>query len=125
MVESSPNRQKTLLKKEKSLVTRNFSFSHSVFKRLVLETCEKQGLFGKGLKTLYVNLSAEDLTSNSQYSCDECGRQFTSKSYVKQHKAIVHRQEKPFVCSVCGKSFSTKTNMKAHMVVHYIKYPSY
>ena len=27
----------------------NFSFSHSVFKRLVLQTCKKQGLFGKGL----------------------------------------------------------------------------
>ena len=28
----------------------NFSFSHSVFKRLVLQTHKKQGLFGKGLK---------------------------------------------------------------------------
>ena len=31
------------------LVTSNFSFSHSVFKRLVLQTCANQGLFGKGL----------------------------------------------------------------------------
>ena len=31
------------------LVTNNFSFSHSVFKRLVLQTCKNQGLFGKGL----------------------------------------------------------------------------
>ena len=38
--------------KEKLLLTSNFSFSHSVFKRLVLQTCKKQGLFGKGL-TLY------------------------------------------------------------------------
>ena len=28
----------------------NFSFSHSVFKRLVLQTCKNQGLFGKGLR---------------------------------------------------------------------------
>ena len=35
--------------KEKLLVTSNFSFSHSVFKRLVMQTCENQGLFGKGL----------------------------------------------------------------------------
>ena len=27
----------------------NFSFSHSVFKRLPLQTCKNQGLFGKGL----------------------------------------------------------------------------
>ena len=26
-----------------------FSFPHSVFQRLVLQTCENQGLFGKGL----------------------------------------------------------------------------
>ena len=38
-----------LLEKEKLLVTSNFSFSHSVFKRLLLQTRKNQGLFGKGL----------------------------------------------------------------------------
>ena len=33
---------------KKLLVMSNFSFSHSVFKRLVLQTRENQGLFGKG-----------------------------------------------------------------------------
>ena len=33
----------------KLLVTSNFFFSHSVFKRLVLQTRKNQGLFGKGL----------------------------------------------------------------------------
>ena len=50
MVESSPNGQKTLLEEEKLLVTSNFSFSHCVFRRLVLQTCKNQGLFWKGLK---------------------------------------------------------------------------
>ena len=49
MAESSPNRWKTLWEKEKLLVTSNFSFSHSVFKRAVLQTRKNQGLFGKGL----------------------------------------------------------------------------
>ena len=49
MVESSPNDKKTLWEKEKLLITSNFSFSHSVFKRLVLQTHKNQGLFGKGL----------------------------------------------------------------------------
>ena len=40
---------KTLWEKEKLLVTSNFSFSHSVFKRLVLQTRKKQSFFGKGL----------------------------------------------------------------------------
>ena len=38
MAESSPNGSKTLWEKEKLPVTSNFSFSHSVFKRLVLQT---------------------------------------------------------------------------------------
>ena len=41
--------EKTLWEKEKLLVTSNFSFSHSIFKRLVLQTCKNKGLFGKGL----------------------------------------------------------------------------
>ena len=42
-------RIKTLWEKEKLLVTSYFSFSHSVFKRYVLETLKNQGLFGKEL----------------------------------------------------------------------------
>ena len=43
MAESSPNGEK-----EKLLVTSNLSYSHSVFKRPVLQTRKNQGLFGKG-----------------------------------------------------------------------------
>ena len=37
--------------KGKLLVTSDFSFSHGVFKRLVLQTRKNQGLFGKGLRS--------------------------------------------------------------------------
>ena len=50
MAESSLNGWKTLWGKEKLLATSNFSFSHSVFKTLVLQTRKNQGLFGKALK---------------------------------------------------------------------------
>ena len=53
MAESSPKGLKTLWEKDKLLVTSNFSFSHCVFKRLVLQTRKNQGLFGKGL-LLYI-----------------------------------------------------------------------
>ena len=49
MVESSPNGYKTQLEKGKLLVMSNFSFSHSVFERLALQTHNNQGPFGKGL----------------------------------------------------------------------------
>ena len=44
MAENYPSGQKTLWEKEKLLVTSNFSFSHSVFKRLVLQARKKQRL---------------------------------------------------------------------------------
>ena len=47
--EKSPNGLKTLWEKEKLHVTSNFSFSHNVFKRLVLQTRKNQGLFGEEL----------------------------------------------------------------------------
>ena len=50
MAENSPKGWETLWEKEELLVTSNFSFSPSVFKRLVLQTRKNQGLFGKGLR---------------------------------------------------------------------------
>ena len=55
MAESSPSGKKTLREKVNLLLTSNFSFSHSVFKRLVLQTRKNQGWFGKGLKALADN----------------------------------------------------------------------
>ena len=49
MEESSSDVLKTQWEKEKLLVTSDFSFSHSVFKRLVLQTRKNHGLFEKGL----------------------------------------------------------------------------
>ena len=46
--------KKTMWEREKLLVTSNFSFSHSVFKGLVMQTRKNQGLFGKGLNMLTV-----------------------------------------------------------------------
>ena len=43
--------KKTLREKEKLLMISNFSFSHSVFKRLVLQTSKNKSLSGKRLKT--------------------------------------------------------------------------
>ena len=39
----------TVFSKDCSFVTSNLSFSHTVFKRLLMQTRKNQGLFGKGL----------------------------------------------------------------------------
>ena len=48
--EGSPNGYKTLWENEKLLVTSTFSFSHSVFKGLVLQTHKNQGFVWEGVK---------------------------------------------------------------------------
>ena len=54
MTESFKNVYKTLQEKEKLHVTSNFSFPHSVFKTLILQTRKNQGLFGKELNWLII-----------------------------------------------------------------------
>ena len=49
MAESSPKGQEAWLDEEKLLVMSNFSFSHSVFKGLELQTRKNKGFLGKGL----------------------------------------------------------------------------
>ena len=63
--ETRPNSkalQTTILSLTK-MAESNFSFSRSVFKRLVLQTRKNQGLFGKGLNALMIYIS--------QYFIDE------------------------------------------------------
>ena len=50
----------------KRVITSNFSFSHTIFKRLVLQTCKNQGLFGKGLTHYHIMLHFDALKI---YSC--------------------------------------------------------
>ena len=47
--------------KQKLLVTSNFFFYHGVFKILILQTRKNQGLFGKGLKSICISFSPENL----------------------------------------------------------------
>ena len=51
-------------KKEKLHLTSNFSFSHSVFKRLAQQTFKYQGLFGKEL-FFFLSLNSFSMTLRS------------------------------------------------------------
>ena len=52
--------------KEKMFIMSNFSFSDSVFKRLVLQTCKNKGLFGKGLNTNHTFHKDENVCENEK-----------------------------------------------------------
>ena len=81
---SSSNGKKTRWEKEKLLVTSNFSFSHSVFKRLVLPTRKNQGLFGKGLtltlskRPIFYSSKIKEFADES-FRFDENGNKFSKQ----------------------------------------------
>ena len=52
MAEDPPKGRKHCGKKERLLVTSNFPFSRSVFKKRVLQTGKNQGIIGKGLNNV-------------------------------------------------------------------------
>ena len=56
-------RNRRAYKKEKLLVTSNFSFTHSVYKRLIQQTCKIRGLFGD---QLIVYLPFQHVSSHRQ-----------------------------------------------------------
>ena len=90
MAESFSNGQKTVWEKEKLLVTSNFSFSHSVFKRLLLQTRKNQGLFGKGLKVYVWHMKVEIIVAFGAFlvhsgvsgQCTANSKCFLAKHYV-------------------------------------------
>ena len=92
MAVSSPNGLKTQWEKEKLLVTSNSSFSHSVFKRLVLQTRENQGLFGKGL-----NWTSLKCLSSGKWLMNHSTRLFSVVFFNRF-------QNKPWFLRVCGTS---------------------
>ena len=76
LAECSQNPKKTLWEKDKLLLTSNSPFP-SVFKRLVLQTCKHQGLFGKGLRNKFkqISISLDSYASLCPFNEDHVGAQ--------------------------------------------------
>ncbi len=49
------------------------------------------------------------------YSCDLCGKTYTKKARLSDHK-LSH--EKPEICHLCGKHFARKGQLKEHILTH-------
>ncbi|XP_077112370.1 uncharacterized protein LOC143767742 isoform X1 [Ranitomeya variabilis] len=55
--------------------------------------------------------------AKKSFSCSECGKYFTCKSYFVTHQRM-HTGDRPFSCSECGKCFKWKTNLVTHQRTH-------
>ena len=93
MAESSPNGSKTMWEKERLLVTSNFSFSCSFFKRLLLQTRKNQVLFGKGLKSQDLLWEKEKILVRYTILSSFSEKNFTICTYL-QIKSIITQTTK-------------------------------
>ncbi|XP_067635464.1 zinc finger protein 91-like [Eurosta solidaginis] len=68
--------------------------------------CTKKHEEGKQLKQ-----------QGNELDCDICGKCFSRKSYLSQHKRI-HSGEKPYKCDICEMRFARAGHISAHMLTH-------
>ena len=81
--------ENTLGKRE---IARNFSFSYSVFKRLVLQTHKNKGLYGKGLNIFYRAVKIEFLIlhkTTKSYPCPHWKHWHTTKRMLLKNSYTV------------------------------------
>ncbi|XP_075064288.1 uncharacterized protein LOC142152006 [Mixophyes fleayi] len=56
-------------------------------------------------------------SGETSYSCNECGKNFVSPSYLVNHQKF-HTGESPYECSECGKCFKKNSLLSRHQVTH-------
>eukprot|EP00090_Calanus_glacialis_P027862 TRINITY_DN4429_c0_g1_i1.p1 TRINITY_DN4429_c0_g1~~TRINITY_DN4429_c0_g1_i1.p1 ORF type:complete len:489 (-),score=139.16 TRINITY_DN4429_c0_g1_i1:66-1532(-) len=56
-----------------------------------------------------------EYSTNSEFSCTFCSKEFKSKRDVKSHMKV-HFQDRPYICSstACEKTFKTSSNLRRH-----------
>ena len=76
--------------KEKLLVISNFSFSHSVFKRLELQTRKNKGSFGKGLD--HASEMHQAILAFKSLSLSPSYKKFETATFENLHYVLTKQQ---------------------------------
>ena len=66
----------------------------------------------------HINTEHLNLPIEKYFSCETCGKSYTTKSALRGHVNAVHLNLRNHVCSDCGSSFSDSTLLKNHRRIH-------
>jgi len=69
---------------------------------------------GKMFSGLYEHMK---LHEQSDFKCADCGRKFTRKYYLDEHRCT-HSNERRYLCILCGSRWRTSSSLKAHIRMH-------
>ena len=83
------------------LVTSNFSFSQSVFKRLVLQIRKNQGMFGKGLSSIFSFFNNVFYPSSSNFNFQV--KSILDSANASNWTSLNPFPNKPLLLSVCNR----------------------
>jgi len=54
----------------------------------------------------------------SQFKCDICQKQFSSKRNLEKHVSNHAKLKRKFVCDICTQSFNKSSHLKCHKLMH-------
>ena len=106
---------------DKTFTTRNGLYCHKLAvhlkqRKYKCELCDHEGFTNRGH---YMGHLHKVHYQVNPYSCDKCGKTFTYKSYVKQHKktcpGIVVEPPTSVTCNTCGAEFPSKLRLNVHL----------
>ncbi|XP_028179153.1 zinc finger protein 568-like isoform X1 [Ostrinia furnacalis] len=84
--------------------------------RVICEIC------GASLALGSVAAHLNQHTRSKMYTCDTCGRSFTTSNMLKNH-LVTHTGERNFPCTLCDKRFTQNGSLSLHYRTFHLKQP--
>ncbi|XP_058061886.1 zinc finger protein 613-like [Anopheles bellator] len=95
----------------------NHKNRHLGLKPFACDHCDKQFTTNPLLQRHVLEKHPVTSATEVRYPCEDCGKSFTSRSYLKVHRKI-HRNERSFVCEICQRGHITRVDLEVHMTTH-------